>query len=143
MPLSFCSISTFRESLQQLCKKEKAGYQGCKNDICSFFKDHPFDEIWEMKTLLKDMNNLRLIKLRLKNSSQNLSAADGYRLVICCNRKYQTIAFLNIFPKRGKLGRLDQTTEEYKNQLETYLSALKTHDLIFHDIRKELHTVQA
>lgn len=142
MPASFHSISTFRTSVESLCRKEKDGYHSCKKDICNLLGKLSFDDIWEMNFRVKDLDNIRLIKIRVQNSLQNLSSADGFRLIVCCNKKYQTVAFLNIYPKRGKLGQLDQSKEEFKRQLKTYLSAFQNNQLVQHDINKELKVIE-
>ncbi len=134
----FYSIFIFRDSIGNLCKKEKDGYHSCRNDICDLLKSRSFDEIWAMNTLLREMPGIRLIKLRVKNSFQNISSADGFRLIICCNRKYQTVTFLNVYAKRGKLAMMDQSKEEYKRQLKIYLEDLKNSNLQKHDIQNLL-----
>jgi mRNA-degrading endonuclease RelE of RelBE toxin-antitoxin system len=130
MPLAFHSISTFRQSVENLCRKEKNGYQSCKKDICDFFSDLSIEDIWELNTRLREMGSIRVIKVRLKNSFQNLSSSDGFRLIVCCNKKTQTVVFLNIYPKRGKLGQLDQSREEYKRQLKIYAEELSNNKLV-------------
>lgn len=142
MPVSFHSISTFRDSLERLCRREKDGYQSCKKDICDLLKEQSFDDIWEMNFRVRDLDNIRVIKIRVQNSSQNLSSADGFRLIVCCNKKLQTVVFLNIYPKRGKLGQLDQSKEEFKRQLKTFLSAQQNKELIEHDVNKELDVIK-
>ena len=142
MPVFFHSISTFRTSLENLCRKEKNGYQSCKKDVCDLLKGLTFDDIWELNYRVKDLDNIRIIKIRIQNSFQNLSSADGFRLIVCCNRKYQTVAFLNIYPKRGKLSQFDQSKEEFKRQLKTYLSAFQDKQLIDHDINNELKIIK-
>lgn len=116
----FFSTTTFCDAVENLCSKAKNGYHLCQEDINSFFRNLSFDDIWSLKVLIKDSGNIRVIKVRLPNSHQNLSSADGFRLIICCNRKYSTVTFLNIYPKRGKLAMLDQPKSEYKRQLNEY-----------------------
>lgn len=130
----FNSIPTFRSSLDQLCKKERNGYHLCKNDIYKALENMSFKDIWELNYLIKDSGNIRVIKLRVPNSFQNLSSADGFRLIICCNRTYEMITFLNLYPKRGKLGMADQTKEDFKRQLNLYGSCLKDSLLVTHDL---------
>lgn len=138
MDCSFHSISTFRNSIQRLCRKERDGYHLCKLDICNLFKDLTFEDIWVKNYLIRDLNDIRIIKIRIPNSFQNLSSADGFRVIICCNKKYKTINFLNIYPKRGKLAQMDQPPFEYKRQLREYADLLKSSKLIEHDITDEL-----
>jgi hypothetical protein len=94
-----------------------------------------------MKTRLRDLGDVRVIKIRVQNSHQNLSSADGFRLIICCNRKYRTVAFLNVYAKRGKLGQLDQSKEEYKQQLRDYSICFKSKTFIKHNIHQELEEI--
>lgn len=138
MDCSFYSISTFRSSLEHLCRKEKDGYHLCKTDICNLFKNLTFENIWAKNYLIRDLNDIRIIKIRLPNSFLNLSSADGFRVIICCNKKYMTVNFLNIYPKRGKLAQMDQTSFEYKRQLREYAESFKTGQLIEHDITNDL-----
>lgn len=142
MPPSFNSITTFRNSIGRACRKEKDGYHSCRKDICGLLKDHSFDEIWSMKYLVRDLDNIRVIKIRVQNSLQNLSSSDGFRLIVCCNKKYQSVTFLNIYPKRGKHGQLDQSKDEFKRQLQSYLTSFKNNELVQHDITKELEEIK-
>ena len=141
MSVSFHSISTFRDSLENLCRKEKNGYHSCKKDICDLLKGLSFNDIWELNFRVRDLDNIRVIKIRIQNSFQNLSSADGFRLIVCCNKKHQTVVFLNIYPKRGKLGQLDQSKEEFKRQLKTYLSAHQSNQLVEHNINNMLEII--
>ena len=75
-----------------------------------------------MKMRLKDLGEIRVLKIRIPNSHQNLSSSNGWRLIVCCHKKYECIALLNIYPKRGKGSQLDQSPEETKNQLREYLA---------------------
>jgi hypothetical protein len=138
----FYSILTFRSSLALLCKKDKNGYASCPKDVCSVFEKLSFDDIWEMNTRLREIGNLRLIKIRVQNSCQNLSSADGFRLIICCNKVLRTVAFLNIYPKRGKYGQLNQPKEETARQLTTYAKSLKDGDLVEHNVKDELKQIE-
>lgn len=141
MDCAFYSILTFRNSINQLCRKERNGYHLCKSDICNLFKNLSFQDIWAKNYLIRDLDNIRIIKIRIPNSFQNLSSADGFRLIICCNIKYKTVNFLNIYPKRGKLSQMDQSSFEYKRQLREYSESLKLGKLIQHDISNELKTI--
>lgn len=127
--------------MEQLCRKERDGYHSCKSDICNLFKDLSFEDICAKNYLIRDLNDIRIIKIRIPNSFQNLSSADGFRLIICCNNKYKTVNFLNIYPKRGKFAQMDQSPFEYKRQLKEYAELLKSGQLIEHDISNELKII--
>ena len=141
MDYLFFSISTFRNSIIRLCKKERDGYHLCKIDIYNIFKDLSFDDIWAKNYLVRDLNTIRVIKIRIPNSFQNLSSADGYRLIICCNRNHKTINFLNIYPKRGKLCQMDQSSGDYVRQLKEYLESYKLGQMIEHENTSTLEII--
>ena len=138
MPLTFFSTSTFRQSIITLCKKERNGYHKCQKDICDRFKDLSFEDIWMLTTKLKDLDNIKIIKVRVPNSHLNLSAADSFRVIIVCDKRDNSIAFLEIYPKRGKLSKLDISQEEIKRLLKQFIAEKKTGILIKHDINSEL-----
>ena len=138
MDCAYYSISIFRNALNQLCRKEKDGYHSCKADVCVFFKNLSFEDVWVKNYLIRDLNDIRIIKVRIPNSFQNLSSADGFRLIICCNRKYRTINFLNLYPKRGKLAQMDQSPSAYKSQLQEYGESFKSGLLVQLDIANDL-----
>ena len=122
MSLNFCSTQTFRQSVERLCKRRSDNNHSCEKDISKHLKDWSFNDIFEMKMRLKDLGEIRVLKIRIPNSHQNLSSSNGWRLIVCCHKKYECIALLNIYPKRGKGSQLDQSPEETKNQLREYLA---------------------
>jgi hypothetical protein len=140
--LNFVSISTFRNSCSLITKRAENGYGSCKKDICNELKDLTFDNIASRHYLVKQIGHLRVIKLRIQNSDQNISSAAGYRLIIICNSKYDHIAFLEIYPKKGKYSKSDLTKTEYKNILNTYGNELKNGTLVPHNINKELEEIK-
>lgn len=142
MSPSFYSIPTFRNSLVLLCRKEKNGYHSCKKDICDLLKGLSFDDIWVMNFRIRDMDSIRVIKIRVKNSFLNLSSADGFRLIVCCNKKNNAVALLNIYPKRGKLGIANQSKDEFMRQLKMYITDKKNNSLVKHNIFKELEEIK-
>jgi predicted aldo/keto reductase-like oxidoreductase len=139
---TFYSIHSFRNSLEYICKREKNGYHSCAADICNRFAGYSFEDIWEMHFRILDQENIRIIKIRVPNSFLNLSASDGFRLIVCCNKKDQSITFLNVYPKRGKLAQFDQSKDEFKQQLRSYGSDKKGGALVEHDINNKLKVVE-
>jgi hypothetical protein len=136
------SISIFRASLANLSKKEKYGYHLCAQDICRLFAEKSFEDVWEMNYRVKDLNDIRIIKIRIPNSFQNLSSADGFRLIVCCIKKSKTIILLNIHPKRGKLAMLDQSPADYKIQLSRAIEELLNKSVKQHDIHENLTIIE-
>jgi hypothetical protein len=94
-----------------------------------------------MNYKLRELGDIRILKIRVQNSGQNLSSADGFRLILLCNRKNQTVTFLNVYPKRGKLALLNQSKEETIRQVNSYSEELKSGILVRHQISKSLEIV--
>lgn len=121
-----------------LCKRKDTGYNSRSTDICDALKELSFDDIFNLHFLIREIGDLRVIKLRLKNSELNLSSADGYRLILVCNKKHDHVGLLKIYPKRGKHSKMDLSKSEYKELLKIYGAELKTGKLKSHDLQKEL-----
>jgi len=88
------------------------------------------------------ISSFREAKVRLQNSEQNLSSAQGFRLIILCNKKYHYVALLKLYPKRGKYSKSDLTKHEYKELLTIYSNELKAKSTKVHDINNELKEVE-
>jgi len=140
--LKFVSTSAFRQSLQLLTKRRESGYSQCAKNVCAEFNNLSLDDIYSKNFLVREFGDIRLIKVRLQNSELNLSRADGYRLIIICNKQKDHVALLNIYPKRGKYSKSDLTKHEYKEIVRVYQSELKNNTLKEHDIYKELEIVE-
>jgi mRNA-degrading endonuclease RelE of RelBE toxin-antitoxin system len=142
MSVTYNSINSFRKAISHICRKEKHGYTSCQKDICDRLLGLSFEDIWELPYLLRELGTARIIKLRLLNSQQKLSHADGFRLIICCNRNKSSVTFLGVYPKRGPLQKLDQLKQEYATQLKEYGDELSKSILICHDIEKHLAEIE-
>src|SRR6187549_1655557 len=124
-----------------LTKREDSGYKSCGTDICNELKAASFDDIFNRHFLIRQTGEIRVIKLRIQNSDQNLSSAAGYRLIIICNPKHDHVALLEIYPKKGKYSKTDLTKHEYKDIVNSYGNELKKNELIKHDIHDSLAIV--
>lgn len=140
--MNFVSTSSFRESLSKLTKRTDSGYKSCCKDLCNELKNASFEDIFNRHFLIRELGDLRVIKLRIQNSHLKLSSAAGYRLIIICNRKYDNIAFIEVYPKKGKHSKMDLTKTEYRNAVNSYGHELKSDQLITHDINKELAIIE-
>lgn len=96
-----------------------------------------------MNFLVREIGNLRIIKLRIQNSEQNLSKADGYRLIVLCNKKYDEVVLLKVYPKRGKHGKSDLSKSEYKQLLKLYGEEKKATALVPHNLENALEEIAA
>jgi hypothetical protein len=129
--LIFLTTSTFRSEFNLLTKRSDSGYSNCKQDILDAFDKQSFDDISARHNLLRVLGNIKVIKIRIPNSNSRQSAAAGYRLIILCNKNKDGIsdkdhvAFLSIYPKRGKHGKIDLTPSEFKLLLKNYQKELE------------------
>jgi hypothetical protein len=136
--LDFVSTSSFRNSLTLLTKRPDSGYKSCPKDLCNALKDLSFEDIFNRNFLIREMGPLRVIKIRVQNSDLKYSSAAGYRAIIACNVKYDHVAFLEIYPKKGKYSKADLRKNEYKEIIDVYGKELKSGTLVKHDITKDL-----
>jgi len=136
--LDILSTSTFREAKDLLIKRPENGYGSCCKDICDALTDLTFDDIYNLHFLIRETGDIRIIKVRLKNSFQKIGSSSGYRLIILGNKKYNHIALLKIYPKRGKYGQSDLRDFEYKELLKTYSKELVEKRLVLHNLNNDL-----
>ena len=128
--MQFLTTSAFREKFHKLTKRDDSGYSSCHNDICDCFRRQLFDDIYVRHHLLRQNGDLRAIKIRIQNSLLKYSSAAGYRLIIVCNPQKDHVAFLYIYPKKGKYSQSDITPSEFKELLKNYGTELKAGTLV-------------
>lgn len=140
--MDFVSTSTFRKSIQLLTKRDASGYKSCCKDICNELENASFDDIFNKHFLVKESGDVRIIKLRIQNSDLKISSAAGYRLIIICNKKHNHIAFLEIYPKKGRHSKSDLTKYEFKDIMNTYATELRSGSFIKHNINNQLKVIE-
>ncbi|HKZ66256.1 MAG TPA: hypothetical protein VJ111_07870 [Chitinophagaceae bacterium] len=123
-PLIFCT-SSFRTSIDQLTKRGSNGYSSCHADLCNSLKNLSFDDFYSLSTNIREMGLVRVLKVRIPNSNQSLGSSAGYRCILLCNNVANHIAFLTIYPKRGKYGKPNISTYELKVLLKEYALEFK------------------
>jgi hypothetical protein len=139
--LQIVSTSTFRDSLKLICKRPENGYSSCCHDICDELINKSIDDVFVMNFLIREIGEIRIIKIRIQNSEQNLSKANGFRLIVLCNKKYDEVTLLKVYPKRGKYGQSDLQKSEYKFLLKSYAEEKKAKNLVVHNINNVLEEV--
>ena len=77
--MKYFSSSTFRRCLEDLLKKPKEGYSSVRSDVCKALLDMPDNILRGTNERIIQMPNFRVVKLRVPNSGQRLSKADGFR----------------------------------------------------------------
>lgn len=138
--MTIYSIPSFWNSKEKLTKKQKDGYALLCQDIYNSLRDLTIDQIYSLPDMVRLSSDgvFRVNKVRIPNSTTNESKRDGYRLVILVNKKLNHIAFLNVYPKKGKYGREDQEDWEYEKQIQIYQEQLKSSKLAKIKNTKEL-----
>lgn len=132
---TFHSISTFREQLNDLTKKEKDGYTSVWKDICEELANKTIDELRITPALIKSSPDIKIIKARIENSFLGYGKKDGYRLIYLARLDKAEIILLYVFPKRGRKGAVNVTDSAYVDFLETYLKEKKSDSLVSYNIK--------
>ena len=118
---SFKTISYFRERLQVLTEYKRGVYAGVEDEIKKVFKGISIDQIRQNRDMILMQSDAIVIKLRLPDHRQRLSKKDGYRLIYLVSLIEESVAFLDIYPKRGPLQQLDISDEELIRLLSMYV----------------------
>lgn len=130
--MNFYTISTFRDVLASLLKKPREGYSSVVTDICNELQSMPDNIIRDSNERIIQTAEYRVVKLRVANSGQKQSKANGFRLVYMVSLVTDDTVLLTIFPKRGAKGMSNIPNTEYiRLQME----------LINESLAKQLHQV--
>jgi mRNA-degrading endonuclease RelE of RelBE toxin-antitoxin system len=117
---TFYSTEGFREALRQLIKKPKERYGSVVEDICDEFSGKSFREITGARVMIGEESGFRIIKTRIKNSAQDLSKKDGFRLIYLVSKEKNAVVFLFVFPKRGPQRKNNITFQEQESLIKNY-----------------------
>jgi hypothetical protein len=102
--MNFYTISTFREVTASLVKKPREGYATLVADICNELQSMPENILRDSNERIIQTAEYRVVKLRVCNSGQKLSKANGFRLVYMVSLVTNDVVLMTIFPKRGAKG---------------------------------------
>lgn len=96
----------FQLSLKVLTKAKYSGvYGSVKEQINIFLKEYStLAQIWDKNYMLFENETVRINKVRLENPSQNSGRSGGFRLIIICDKKTDTVGLLYVYPKTGPYG---------------------------------------
>lgn len=111
--MNFYTSSTFRECLEDLLKKRKEGYSSVSADICKALHDMPDNILRGTNERIIQAPNFRIVKLRVPNSGQRLSKADGFRLIYIVSMVSDDLVLLRVYPKRGAKSMVNISDAEY------------------------------
>ena len=112
----------FTRQLKILTKPKYLGIYGTlKKEIDNFFKQYDtIEKVWEKNYMLFERpDNIRINKVRLENELQNSGKSGGFRVIIVCDKRDNSVGLLWVYPKTGPHGsestNLDLTKKLVKN----------------------------
>lgn len=82
-------------------------------DICNALMDMPDSILRDTNDRVRQLEDYRIVKLRLPNSGQNLSKSNGFRLIYWVSLLNDDVVLLSIYPKRGPQSAVDLVDSEY------------------------------
>ena len=98
--MNFYTSSSFRKSVSALTRKAKDGYKSVIEDILRLFRAWMII-LRETNDRIRQEQNFRIVKLRVKNSQLKLAKKDGFRLIYWVSTKSDNLVLLSVYPKRG------------------------------------------
>jgi mRNA-degrading endonuclease RelE of RelBE toxin-antitoxin system len=121
----------FAKQLKTLTKPKYAGiYGSLKKEITAFFKQYnSIEKVWDKNYMLFERpDNIRINKIRLENELQNSGKSGGFRIIIICDKRDNSVGLLWVYPKIGPHGsestNLDLTKKLVKNYAKLKKSGL-------------------
>ena len=139
--MNFYISTSFRNSRSKLTRKPKDGYESVVKDICDALKSMDDSILRDTNDRIRQEQNFRIVKLRVKNSHQNLPKNDAFRLIYWVSTKSDNLVLLFVYPKRGSLGINNLTNVEFKRLLEEMLNEKEKSILQMVDIANNLNVI--
>ena len=136
--MNYFTSSTFRETLNGLLKKRKEGYSSVSMDISQALNDMPDNILRDTNERIIQTPNYRIVKLRVANSGQRLSKADGFRLISLVSLVSDDVVLLRVFPKRGAKSMVNISNAEYLRLVNEVFNESKANRLHQVDITNGL-----
>ena len=136
--MNFFTSSTFRTHLVNLTKKQREGYMSVVKDICDQLKVMDDKILRESNDRVRQLEDFRIVKLRLPNSGQNLSKSNGFRLIYWVSLLADEVVLMSIFPKRGPQSAVNLVDAEYTRLVEEMTTESQNNSLHQVDIHNSL-----
>lgn len=105
--------TTFRTSISKLTRKVKEGYGSVVDDVCEALQNMDDSTLRDTNDRIRQEKYFRIIKLRVRNSHQNLPQNDGFRLIYWVSTKSDNMVLLCVYPKRGPQAANNLTKQEF------------------------------
>ena len=119
--ISFKTISSFRQRLENLLKVRRNVYSGATNEIRKELGGVSIEQIRMNRDMILMEDDSLIIKLRLPDKKQKLSKKDGFRLIYLVSKADDIVVFLDIYPKNGPLQQLDIDLKEVKGLISDFV----------------------
>lgn len=139
--MNFYTSTSFRSSISKLTRKPKEGYKSIIKDICEALISMDDSILRDTNDRILQEQNFRIVKLRVKNSHQNLPKNDGFRLIYWVSTASDNLVLLTTYPKRGPQATVNLTNIEFKRLLDEMVSEKEKCILQKVDITKNLEIV--
>ena len=136
--MKFYTSSTFRTLLANLIKEDREGYMSVVKDICVQLQKMDDNILRESNDRVRQLQDYRIVKLRLPNSGMKLSKSNGFRLIYWVSLLTDEIVLMSVYPKRGPQSAVDLVDAEYVRLLEEMIAESKCHSLHQVDIANSL-----
>lgn len=125
--ISFKTISSFRQRLENLLKVRRNVYSGVTNEIRKELGSASIEQIRMNRDMILMEDDFLVIKLRLPDKKQKLSKKDGFRLIYLVSKINDIVVFLDIYPKNGPLQQLDIELKEVKELVSEFVVEGENH----------------
>ena len=125
--ISFKTISSFRQRLENLLKVRRNVYSGVTNEIRKELGSASIEQIRMNRDMILMEDDFLVIKLRFPDKKQKLSKKDGFRLIYLVSKTDDIVVFLDIYPKNGSLQQLDIELNEVKELISEFVVEGENH----------------
>ena len=139
--MNFYTSTSFRNSISKLTRKPKDGYESVVKDLCQALISMEDSILRDTNDRIRQEQNFRIVKLRVKNSHQNLPKNDAFRLIYWVSTKSDNLVLLTVYPKRGPWGISNLSNSELIRLLEEMLFEKENSILQKVDIANNLNVI--
>ena len=139
--MNFYTSTSFRNSISKLTRKPKDGYESVVKDLCQALISMEDSILRDTNDRIRQEQNFRIVKLRVKNSHQNLPKNDAFRLIYWVSTKSDNLVLLTVYPKRGPWGISNLSKGELMRLLKEMLFEKENSILQKVDIANNLNVI--
>jgi mRNA-degrading endonuclease RelE of RelBE toxin-antitoxin system len=132
--MNYYKTNSFENDLTKLAKKPR-NYKSLLTDLQSTIKSKSLDEISNGNDVLIEKDKVKLVKIRIPNSTMKSGKSGGYRLIAILDYDINSITFIHVYPKQGTYYKDSVSKQELKDKfLPEYLEQKTTGTLINFDL---------